>query len=599
MGVDTQKTIDWFMSNEKNITYTWGFPPFDYGPRSVVDYNSVGSTDCSGGMFSALVYAGAEPNPGIGATPPYTTVNIGSFLEQNGYKVVYEGTNTGADGMWEYQPGDIVNMGAGSIEASAGAAGHIGVITNDIKFASVTAAEGAGAGPVACHTSDPIPEYWGWVAGSLTYFQVWRNTNNTPLENCKESKDEKKDKEKKVKTSAVDKGGNVFSDTITDFDENAFNKDSNRNEIDRIVIHHNAGTNDDAARRTWYVSTGIGTSAHYQVTPDKIWGCVGENYVAYHAGDYSMNQRSIGIEHLNDKGEPEWTIAEGTYENSAKLIAEICERNNIPIDREHIIGHKEVASTQCPGGIDIDKLIEMAKKGGGGGKSDKCKDRDGSNKPSNNDSKSGTKKGRVGRLYRYNDFAFGGIGGTGKKNTKKESTGNASNNGSNDSSPGSKAPPASPGTFGHIFNTTYVVVQPYGFTSFSMANPGVYPGGKHTGIDIHPQNLDGPADVFAPCDGEIRWTGEGSGMTGGGYMLLTTPNNQYIYMGHFSEMYVKGGDKVKKGDHIGKDTFVNAWHIHLEYSNSESIATGVNDMDPKDIIPAEYQNEWGAIIEVK
>ena len=155
--------------------------------------------------------------------------------------------------------------------------------------------------------------------------------------------------------------GDLFSGVITDVDPNIMNADNNRTTIDRIVIHHNAGTSDEGARRTWYVSTGVGTSAHYQVTPNKIWGCIGEESVAYHAGKYSMNQRSIGIEHLNSTGAPSWLIAEETYNNSAKLIADICERYNIPIDRKHIIKHSEVYATACPGGIDIDKLIRMAK----------------------------------------------------------------------------------------------------------------------------------------------------------------------------------------------------------------------------------------------
>lgn len=155
--------------------------------------------------------------------------------------------------------------------------------------------------------------------------------------------------------------GDLYSGVITDADPNIMNSDNNRVKIDRIVIHHNAGTNDENARRTWYTSTGIGTSAHYQVTPTKIWGCVGEESVAYHAGNYAMNQRSIGIEHLNSTGAPTWLIAEETYKNSAKLIADICKRYNIPLDRRHIIGHREVSATACPGGINIDKLISMAK----------------------------------------------------------------------------------------------------------------------------------------------------------------------------------------------------------------------------------------------
>lgn len=156
-------------------------------------------------------------------------------------------------------------------------------------------------------------------------------------------------------------GGEIFSGVITGYDANIMNCDSNRTKIDTLVIHHNGGTNDEGARRTWYVYTGHGTSAHYQVTPDKIWGCVGENYVAYHAGNYPVNQRSIGIEHLNNTGAPTWTIAEETYRNSARLIRDICERYNIPMDRQHILKHSECSQTQCPAGIDIDKLIAMAK----------------------------------------------------------------------------------------------------------------------------------------------------------------------------------------------------------------------------------------------
>ena len=89
-----------------------------------------------------------------------------------------------------------------------------------------------------------------------------------------------------VKEKNID--GMKFSGLITDVDNNPMNSDSNRSTIDTIVIHHNAGTDDATARRTWYISTGVGTSAHYQITPDKIWGCVGENFVAYHAGNYEV-----------------------------------------------------------------------------------------------------------------------------------------------------------------------------------------------------------------------------------------------------------------------------------------------------------------------
>jgi murein DD-endopeptidase MepM/ murein hydrolase activator NlpD len=92
--------------------------------------------------------------------------------------------------------------------------------------------------------------------------------------------------------------------------------------------------------------------------------------------------------------------------------------------------------------------------------------------------------------------------------------------------------------------------------------------------------------------------GSGAGMTDGGYLMMTAPNGMYIYMGHFSELNVYVGQKLKKGQHIGKDMFVNAYHIHLEYSNANAAGNGVNDMDPKDIIPYKYVNDWYAEIEM-
>lgn len=156
-------------------------------------------------------------------------------------------------------------------------------------------------------------------------------------------------------------GGDLYSGEVTHTDPNMMYSSPDRNKIDRIVIHHNATTSDEVARSTWYTRNGKQASAHYQVTPDKIWGCVGENFTAWHAGTWSMNLRSIGIEHLNSTGAPSWNIDERTYANSAKLIADICTRYNIPIDRQHIIKHSEVVPTACPGGINIDKLINMAK----------------------------------------------------------------------------------------------------------------------------------------------------------------------------------------------------------------------------------------------
>lgn len=142
------------------------------------------------------------------------------------------------------------------------------------------------------------------------------------------------------------------------------NFDSNRKPIDRIVIHWIVGNL--AAADAVFSKTG-GTSAHYGVEDETVHQYVYEDKVAYHAGNYAMNQRSIGIEHSAAPGRP---ASDKTYETSAQLIARIASENNFPLDRTHVIKHNEVIATQCPGTMDVDRLITLAKKYKGGGSMD-------------------------------------------------------------------------------------------------------------------------------------------------------------------------------------------------------------------------------------
>ena len=153
-----------------------------------------------------------------------------------------------------------------------------------------------------------------------------------------------------------------------------FNGGLRQRAIDTIVVHHNATTNKDVALNTWLVSAGNWTSAHYEITDNEIIGAVGENYVAYHAGGTGgadvpkmsdPNGRSIGLEHVNSTGAPSWGVSDATLRNSARLIADICKRYNLPINRNTIKLHREITSTACPGGLDIGKLIRYAQEAAG------------------------------------------------------------------------------------------------------------------------------------------------------------------------------------------------------------------------------------------
>jgi hypothetical protein len=72
------------------------------------------------------------------------------------------------------------------------------------------------------------------------------------------------------------------------------------------------------------------------------------------------NLYTIGIEH-EGQGSSAWPDA--MYESSARLIADVCTRWSIPIDRSHIVGHREIYGRKtCPNGVvDFNRLIAMAK----------------------------------------------------------------------------------------------------------------------------------------------------------------------------------------------------------------------------------------------
>lgn len=161
--------------------------------------------------------------------------------------------------------------------------------------------------------------------------------------------------------------GNTFSGYTTEMAKGDYNRGGALSSPQYVVIHHNAMVNDDGngALAVWLKSTGKNTSAHYEVTPNKVIGVVGENYQAWHSGGSGAvtNANSIGVEHSNSTGEPDWKVADSTITNGAQLVADICTRYNIPVDREHIIGHNEVpgVSTQCPGGINMDEYVKLVK----------------------------------------------------------------------------------------------------------------------------------------------------------------------------------------------------------------------------------------------
>ena len=119
-------------------------------------------------------------------------------------------------------------------------------------------------------------------------------------------------------------------------------------QIDKIVIHVTQGSWSSAIN--WFQNPSSDVSAHYVIRSrdGEIAQCVSDINIAWHAGNWPVNRISIGIEHEGFMNDPKWFTPE-MYRSSAKLVVYLCRRYRIPIDRKHIVGHNQVASTPCPG----------------------------------------------------------------------------------------------------------------------------------------------------------------------------------------------------------------------------------------------------------
>lgn len=113
--------------------------------------------------------------------------------------------------------------------------------------------------------------------------------------------------------------------------------------IDMVIIHVTQGSLASAVKA--FRDPGHQAAAHYIVGRDgRVTQMIRELDVAYHAGNRDYNERSVGIEHEGFVDRPE-DFTTAMYASSARLTARICARYDIPVDREHIIGHVEVPGT--------------------------------------------------------------------------------------------------------------------------------------------------------------------------------------------------------------------------------------------------------------
>lgn len=113
-----------------------------------------------------------------------------------------------------------------------------------------------------------------------------------------------------------------------------------------IVIHTTEGSSESAVQR--FQSHSSRVSAHYIISSDgRITQMVREKDIAWHSGNPKYNRHSIGIEHEVYASQPA-TLTDAMYRSSAALTRYLCLKYEIPMDREHIIGHNEVPDPKNP-----------------------------------------------------------------------------------------------------------------------------------------------------------------------------------------------------------------------------------------------------------
>ena len=129
------------------------------------------------------------------------------------------------------------------------------------------------------------------------------------------------------------------------------NRLETRRKTDMAVVHHTGNPWDDD------LSAAEIDASHKA----QGWTCIGYHYVIRKDGTveqgrphwtvgahaYGHNSHTIGI-HVCGNFE-EAVPTDEQIESLAMLLANLCTDYGLPIDRDHIVGHRELMATACPG----------------------------------------------------------------------------------------------------------------------------------------------------------------------------------------------------------------------------------------------------------
>ncbi|MFF4604696.1 N-acetylmuramoyl-L-alanine amidase [Streptomyces sp. NPDC001339] len=114
--------------------------------------------------------------------------------------------------------------------------------------------------------------------------------------------------------------------------------------VDAIIIHDTEGS--------WEVTLKLIKDPEYvswNYTVRSSDGLIAQHVpakdVAWHSGNWYMNAHSIGIEHEGFLASPDAWYTEAMYRSSARLVKYLSRKYDLPLDRQHILGHDNVPGT--------------------------------------------------------------------------------------------------------------------------------------------------------------------------------------------------------------------------------------------------------------
>ncbi len=105
-----------------------------------------------------------------------------------------------------------------------------------------------------------------------------------------------------------------------------------------VVIHDTEGTLQNDLKTFQDPTSQVGI--HYLVDSDgTIYQLIHDQDITYHAANFLYNDQSVGIEHVGFDATGYTWYNTAQYLGSAKLVAYLLDKYNIPLDHDHIVSH--------------------------------------------------------------------------------------------------------------------------------------------------------------------------------------------------------------------------------------------------------------------